>query len=77
MSELENLFVNGSKLIDNLDVYKNLNGRNLHYTNKLLKKNAELDSLNKSIKNMKKELNNVNCDSDSIIATLKTIQNEI
>lgn len=72
---IEELFASGASLIDNLDIYRSVEGNNLAYTSALMKKSAELDSTEKSIRNMKNEIIKVKQESNSIIDALKAMQN--
>lgn len=74
---IKDLFTNGAKLVDDLDVYKSLKGNHLAYTTKLMKKSAELDATNKSIANMQRELKKVKGESNGIIKTLRSVQEEL
>lgn len=76
-NELEEVFTSGAKLIDNLDIYKNLDGKHIKYTNELIKRTAELDATEKSLKNMRAEINKVKMENDNIVNTLKSIHDEL
>jgi hypothetical protein len=77
MNDLKTLFIDGAKTIDALDIYKNLKGRHIHYTNKLLKKSSELDSIEKTISNIKKDNLKVESENRNILNALKKIQKDI
>lgn len=74
---LEELFMTGAKMIDNLDIYRSMEDGHIHYTSQLMKSSANLDSIDKSIKNVKSEISKVKQDSASIIDALKAVQKEL
>ena len=77
MNDLKTLFIDGAKTIDALDIYKNLNGEHIHYTNKLLRKSSELDSIEKTLSNIKKDNFKVESENRTILNSLKKINSEI
>jgi len=76
-SAIEELFTTGAGLIDNLDIYKSVEGNNLKYTNDLMQKSSELDSTEKSIQNMKNEIIKIKQESNSIMDSLRSVKKEL
>lgn len=56
---LKDLFSSGLSSIDELDVYKTLEGSHIYYTNDLIRRTAEVESVSKTIKNMEAEIDSV------------------
>ena len=76
-SVIEELFTTGANLVDNLDVYRSVEGNNLAYTNDLMRRSAELDSTERSISNMKNEIIKVKQESNSMIDALRALQSAV
>lgn len=74
---IEELFTTGASLIDNLDIYRSVEGNQLKYTNDLMRRSAELDSTCKSIKNMQNEISKVKKESDTMMNALRAVQSKL
>lgn len=74
---IEELFITGASLIDNLDIYRSVEGNQLKYTNDLMRRSAALDSTCKSIKNMQNEFSKVKKESDTMMNALRAVQSKL
>lgn len=74
---IRELFTNGAKLVDELDIYRNIEGSQIHFTNELIKKSAEIESTEKTIKNMKDEISRIESENTYLLDSLRKIGSEI